>query len=49
MAEVIHYEFSQTLQGKRLTKLLGKVKCVFSQQAVFSKTFLASMEKNIAI
>lgn len=48
MAEVIHYEFSQTLQGKRLTKLLGKVKCVFSQQTV-SKTFLASMEKNTAI
>lgn len=48
MAEVIPYEFSQTLQGKMITKLLGKVKRVFSQQTV-SKTFLASMEKIIAI
>lgn len=49
MAEVIPYEFSQTLQGKMITKLLGKVKCVFSQQTVSSKTFLASMEKITAI
>lgn len=34
MAEVIPYEFSQTLQGKMITKLLGKVKCVFSQQSL---------------